>query len=165
STTLKDYTFIKPLNKIKSIMIDYCIASDDFTLLNIPALKELGLSSIKSIENIDAIKDFKTIEKLYLSGAKIKLLPDMSKLIKLETLYLNNLKAWENTEILKTIPNLKHLELREINTKLEAERFYFLTEIETLNEIEFKFIDFNKKRIDLLNKWFIKNGKENIIIK
>jgi hypothetical protein len=60
---------------------------------------------------------------------------------------------------------LERLRLREINTKLEAEKFYFLTKIKTLKEIDFRFIDYNKKRINKLNKWFKENKKEDIIKK
>jgi hypothetical protein len=35
--------------------------------------------------------------------------------------------------------------------------------METLKEIDFEFIDYNKTRIEKLNKWFMENGKGNIV--
>ena len=165
STTIENYNFIKPLTKLSRIGIDSCISINDFTLLNKPMLKEIHIGSIKNMENIDSIKELKYVEKLRLEASRIKLLPEMSKLVNLKELDLRILKIWENPYIIKTMPKLEKLVLREINTKLQAEEFYFLTEIETLNEIDFRFIDFNKNRIEKLNKWFKENGKENILKK
>jgi hypothetical protein len=163
STTVKDYNFIKPLNKIENIMIDSCTSDNNFTLLNKPSLKELSICSIKNLEDIDTIRNFRSISKFHLAASRIKLLPKMDNLKELKELRLDLLKLWENPEVLKAIPKLERLELNDINTKLEAEQFYFLTEMQTVKEIDFRFIDFNKKRIDLLNKWFVKNGKESIL--
>lgn len=165
STNMDNYNFIRPLNKIKAIFIDHCTASNNFTLLNKPTLEELSITSISKLEDIETIKDFTTIKKLKLLAPKIKKLPEMNKLINLRELNLELMKVWENPEIIKIIPALEKIKLDEINTKLEAERFYFLVEMETLKEIDFRFIDFNKKRKDKIRKWFIKNCKENIIIK
>lgn len=164
-TTIVNYEFMQFLNRIKKIWIDSCQAPDDFVLLNKPSLEELSILSIKNLGNIDAIKYFSTLKKLKLSASKIKKLPDLSKLVNLHELELKTMKSWENPEIIKTIPFLKKLRLEEINTKINAEQFYFLTEIKTLTEVNFKFIDFNKKRIDKLTEWFIENNKENIIKK
>ena len=165
STTITNYNFMQSLNEIKVMYIDYCSASNDFSLLNKPTLKELSITSINNLENIDTLKYFSGLQKLRLSSSKLKRLPNMSKLVNLRELELVGLKIWENPEIIKTIPLLEKLELAEINTKLDAEQFYFLAAIKTLKEIDFRFIDFNKKRIDRLNKWFAEKGKENIVIK
>lgn len=165
STTINNYKFMQPLDKIKIIFIDYCTASNDFTLLNKQTLEELSITTINKLENVNAIKYFSALKKLRLSASKIVKLPKMNKLENLRELKLELMKAWENPEIIKTLPSLEKLKLEEINTKLNAERFYFLTEMKTLKEIDFRFMDFNKNRIDKLNKWFIENGKENILLK
>jgi hypothetical protein len=164
STTINNYKFMQLLDGIKIIYIDHCIASNDFTLLNKQTLEELSITAINKLENIDTIKHFSTLKKLTLSASKIKKLPEMNKLANLRELRLELMKAWENPEIIKTIPSLEKLKLEEINTKLNAEQFYFLTEIKTLKEIDIRFIDFNKKRMDKLHKWFKENGKENMLI-
>jgi len=165
STTINNYNFMQALNKIKIVFIDYCGASNDFGLLNKPTLEELSLTSIKNLENIETVKDFAGLKNLKLSASKIKRLPEMNKMVNLRELELHSMKIWENPEILKTIPSLEKIELEEINTKLNAEQFYFLAEMKTLKEIDFRFIDFNKKRIDKLNKHFIEKGKGNLIMK
>jgi hypothetical protein len=165
STTIKNYNFIEPLNKLAKITIDHCISTNDFSLLNKPTLEEIKILSIKNMENIDSIKDFSFVRKLHLDASRIKLLPKMDKLVNLKELELRNFKIWENPDVLKNIPRLKKIRLEEINTKIKAERFFFLTEMETLEEVDFEFIDFNKTRIGKLNKWFIENGKENAIKK
>ncbi|MDR0525774.1 MAG: hypothetical protein LBG90_07885, partial [Spirochaetaceae bacterium] len=140
STRIEDFTFLEPLNKIEIIGIQGCYCINDFSLINKESLKELHLASVHTLENIDTIQSFQSINKLCLDASKVKMLPDMSKLVTLKELDLR-LKTWENPEILKTLPNLERLRLREINTKLEAEKFYFLTKIKTLKEIDFRFID------------------------
>lgn len=165
STTTDNYDFARPLNKIKILCIDHCTASSDFTLLNKQTLEELSITQINKLDDIDTIKDFASLKRLALSASGIRILPAMDKLVNLRELRLELMKIWENPHIITTIPSLEKLELEEINTKLDAETFYFLTEIKTLKEIDFRFMDFNKKRIDKLNTWFIENGKENILVK
>jgi len=163
STTLDNYGFMQPLDKIKNVMIDSCIASNDFAPLNKPTLEELSILQINKLENIDGIKDFVSLKKLRISLSKLKTLPEMNKLENLRELKLN-LKSWENPEVLKTIPALEKLYMEEINPKLDAEKFYFLTEMQTLKKIDFRFIDFNKKRIEKLNKMFAEKGMEDKVV-
>jgi hypothetical protein len=163
STTIKNYDFIEPLNKLTKITIDHCISINDFSLLNKPKLEEIKILSINGMENIDSIKNFKFTRKLQLDASRVKLLPKMGELNNLKELELRNFKIWENPDVLKTIPKLEKIKLEEINTKLKAEQFYFLTRMETLKEIDFEFIDYNKTRIEKLNKWFKENGKGNIV--
>jgi hypothetical protein len=164
-TTINNYSFMQFMDKIKKIYIDDCQAPNDFSLLNKPTLEVLGISSIRNLENVDSIKDFTALKKFNLMASELKRLPEMDKLVNLHELNLSLMKIWENPEVIKTIPSLEKLKLEEINTKLDVEHFYFLTEIKTLKEVDYRFIDFNKKRINKLNKWFIKNNKENIIKK
>ncbi len=63
------------------------------------------------------------------------------------------------------MPKLEELDLNEINTKLKAEQFYFLTEIDTLKTLDFRFIDYNKSRIEKLNKIFKEKNKDHILKK
>jgi hypothetical protein len=164
STSIKNYNFIKPLSKLKKICIDNCISTNDFSLLNKPTLEDISIVSIKYLESMDSIKKFKHVKKLRLNASKLKILPEMNKLTNLRELELKHMKLWQNPEILKTIPKLEKLKLCEINTRLKAEQFYFLSEIKTLKELDFRLIDFNKSRIGKLNMWFTGNKKEDVII-
>ncbi|RZJ40226.1 MAG: hypothetical protein EOO19_15895 [Chryseobacterium sp.] len=75
------------------------------------------------------------------------------------------MKVWKNPEILQTLPILEDLTLNEINTKLKPEQFYFLTEIKTLKKLDFRFMDYNKNRIEKLTKIFKEKNKDNILAK
>ena len=165
STTINNYDFMRTLDKIKVINIDSCNASNDLGLMNKLTLEELSLTQISKLENICTLKNFGTLKKLKLSASKLKKLPEMSGLLDLQELELNLMKSLENPEMISTLPSLKKLKLGEINVKLNAEQFYFLTEMKSLREIDFRFMDFNKKRIEKLNKWFQENGKENMVKK
>ena len=163
STTIDSFDFFEDLNKIEEITIDTCIAPNDFTPLNKKNLQDLTINSVKMLEKIDGLADFTNLKSLKLDASQIKRLPKMDMLFNLKKLELGYMKKWENPEILKTLPALEELELQEINTKLKAEQFYFLTEMNTLKTVDFRFIDFNKGRIEKLNNYFKINGKQNIL--
>jgi hypothetical protein len=55
--------------------------------------------------------------------------------------------------------------LKEINTKLNSEQFYFLTEMKTLKTLDLRFMDYNKKRIENLIKIFKEKNKDGILKK
>lgn len=143
--------------------IDSCTSSNDFAPLNKLSLEELNITSIKMLENIESLANFINLISLRLDASKVKALPIMHNLLKLKKLELCYMKVLENPEIIKTAPALEELELREINTKLKAENFYFLTEMKTLKTVDFRFMDFNKGRIEKLNNHFHFKGKENIL--
>lgn len=163
STTMDSFEFLSPLSNIKTLLIDYCIASNNFSPFNKPALKNLSITSVTKLENVDALAAFENLINLRIAGAHIKTLPPLHKLSKLEKLSLSNMKVWENPEVIQTIPALQMLALEEINTKLKAEQFYFLSEMSTLKALDFRFIDVNKSRIDKLNKAFKEKGMESVL--
>ena len=59
----------------------------------------------------------------------------------------------------------KHMLLSYLNNTTKPEQFYFLTEMETLKTLDFRFIDYNKGRIEKLNKIFKEKNKDNILKK
>ncbi|MDR1348149.1 MAG: hypothetical protein LBJ63_06965 [Prevotellaceae bacterium] len=164
STTINDYGFIKPLKHLKSICIDNCLSTNDFSLLNKPSLEDISIISIQRLKNTDSIKELKHVKKIRLHAIKLKVLPAMDSLTNLRELELSHMKSWENPEIIKTIPKLEKLKLCNITTELKAERFYFLSEIKTLKELDIRFIDRNKTRINKLTGWLTENGKQHIIV-
>lgn len=161
-TTINSFQFVHKMNKLKKIIIDSCISTFDFSPLKYVNLEYLGIHSIKRLDNVDSIVDITTLGELHLDASNLKTLPSFSNLNNLKTVSLKNMRIWENPSILKTITNLESLELEEINTKLKAEDFFFLEEIESLKILDFRFIDFNKKRIEKLYTHF---KGSNIIIK
>ncbi len=165
STTINSFSFFKPLNKIQKLIIDSCISTNDFSTFNKPTLSELDITSIKMLENVDTLADFENLKSLRLDASRVETLPNLTKLTNLKKLQLGYMKIWDNPEILQTLPVLEELELNEINTKLKPEQFYFLTEMETLKTLDFRFMDFNKNRIEKLNKIFKENGKDYIVKK
>ncbi len=109
------------------------------------------------------IENFKNLISLNIDASQLKKLPQLDNLKKLKKLKLGNMKKWENPEVLQTLPVLEELELQEINTKLKAEQFFFLAEMTTLKTLDFRFMDFNKNRIEKLINYFKLTGKEDIL--
>jgi hypothetical protein len=165
STTINSFSFFKPLNKIEKLNIDNCIATNDFSPFNKPTLTNLSITSIKMLENVDTLADFENLNSLSLDASRVETLPNLNKLRKLKKLELGYMKVWKNPEILQTLPILEELELKEINTKLKPEEFYFLAEMDTLTTLDFRFMDYNKSRIEKLNKMFKEKNKDNILKK
>ena len=165
STTINSFDFFKPLNKIEKLYIDSCIATNDFSPFNKSTLTDLSITSIKMLENVDTLANFENLNYLRLDASRVEMLPNLSKLRNLKKLELGYMKAWKNPEILKTLPMLEELELKEINTKLKPEQFYFLTEMNTLEKLDFRFMDFNKKRIEKLTQIFKEQKKDSILKK
>lgn len=164
-TTIKSYEFARKLLKLKTVIIDRCISTHDFSPLNQPSIEYLGIHSLKMLDNIDSIAAFSHLKEFHLDAARIKTLPSLEKLQNLRKLKLGLMKVWENPDILKTIPNLEELEMSEVNTKLKADDFYFLKDMKSLKILDYRFIDFNKTRIEKLNRFFKENNMEKIIIK
>ncbi|MEN5378751.1 hypothetical protein [Sphingobacterium kitahiroshimense] len=163
STTINSFSFFKTLNNIRHLSIDNCITSSDFNHINRETLINLSITSIKMLENVDFLADFQNLQSLRLGATRVKTLPSLAKLTKLKKLEFDCMKVWENPEILQTLPMLEELLLKEINTKLKAEQFYFLTAMDTLTSLDYRFMDFNKSRIEKLNNWFKEKSKEYIL--
>ena len=165
SATINSFSFFKPLNKIEELNIDSCIATDDLSPFNKPTLNRLSVTSIKMLENVDTLAEFENLNSLRLDASRVETLPNLNKLKNLKTLELGYMKVWNNPEALQALPMLQELELKEINPKLKAEQFYFLTEMNTLTALDFRFMDFNRSRIEKLTKIFEEKGKGNILKK
>lgn len=165
SATMNSFSFLESLNKIEKLSIDHCRTSNDFSWFNKPSLTDLSITSIKMLENVDSLAGFENLESLKLDASKVKTLPNLIGLKNLKKLELATMKVWGNPEVLMSLPKLEELELNEINSKLKAEQFYFLTEIDTLKTLDFRFMDYNKARIEKLNKIFNERNKDHILKK
>lgn len=165
STTINSFSFFKTLNNVMHLSIDNCMTSSDFNQINKETLINLSITSIKMLENVDFLADFQNLQSLRLGASRVKTLPSLAKLTKLKKLEFDCMKVWGNPEILQTLPMLEELLLKEINTKLKAEQFYFLTAMDTLTSLDYRFMDFNKSRIEKLNNRFKEKGKDYILKK
>jgi hypothetical protein len=165
STTIRSFDFCRPLNNLKKLQIDACRASNDFLAFNKPTLRELSITSIHRLENVDALSAFERLGRLKLYASRVEFLPDMKRLRKLANLDLGYMKSWKNPEALKSLPALKELRLTWINTKIKAEQFFFLMDSQTLKSVDFQFMDTNKTRIASLNKAFEARGKAGLLAK
>jgi Leucine-rich repeat (LRR) protein len=159
---IASFSFVKSLPRLSMLEIDSCTVTGDFKDLNSPTLKNLGLYQIKNLENVDFLADFTQIEHLHLHASKLTKLPDLSQLKNLTKLSLDYLNAWQNPEVIAKLSHLQALQLEEINPKLLAEQFYFLSEMPSLEMLDYRFIDFGKKRIEALNKHFSAAGKTHL---
>jgi hypothetical protein len=165
STTIQSFNFLKPLHQVQKLYVDDCMASNDFDFFNQPALTQLSITAIKMLENVNALANFEQLHSLTLAAPKVATLPNLSQLKNLKKLELKSMKMWNNPEVLQTLPSLEALELMEINTQLKAEQFYSLSEINTLTTLDYRFMDFNKSRIEKIHTFFKDKGKEHIVIK
>lgn len=159
---IDSFAFVKSLTNLTTIEIDSCAVKADFSDLNVATLKTLGLTQIKNLESVDFLAAFEQLEHLRLRVSKLKTLPKLNLLKNLTKLNLNYLKVWQNPEILQDLGNLQLLKLEEINPKLSAAQFYFLSDMPALKTVDYRFIDFSKKRIDALNKHFAAAGKASL---
>lgn len=164
NTTIDSFEFMRPLEKVQSLAVDQCAAPFDFEPFNKPSLKELRLSSIFNLSHVDDLADFVHLQSLKIHAGKLELLPDLGKLKQLRSLELTGMKVWRNPEALQALSVLEDLRLTEINTKLKPEQFYFLFEMPALQKLDYRFMDFNKKRIEKLNEESKKRGKEQLVV-
>jgi len=125
STRVHAFDFCKPLNHLKSANIQYCKASNDFTPLNQPSLRELMIESIYNLKDVSSLAKFRNLKSLRLTAAKVVELPELSGLESLRNLHLSGMKLWKNPQVLHGLPALKTLTRNDINHKLPAESFFF----------------------------------------
>jgi hypothetical protein len=149
---------------IEYLLIDNCNVNCDLDVLNVRTLKMLELSSIAKLEDVSFLSRFENLEFLSLSLSRVEKLCDFSAMDNLKQLELQNMKSLIEIDVLKTASNLENLELKEINTKIKAEAFDFLLDMPKLKQLDFQFIDFNKKRIEIMQKKWIDSGKQDILI-
>lgn len=163
--TLNDLGFIEKLPMLAALMIDSSRVNCSFKPLERTRIIDLMICSITNLSDVSFLSKMINLEKLRVDASKIEYLPDLKNLIKLENIELVYMKVLKNPEVLLSVRNLKILTLREINTKLSAEQFDFLTNMDSLEKVDFRFIDYNKRRISKLNDIFTKKGKNGLLVK
>jgi hypothetical protein len=163
STTITSFDFLRPLTRLTWLNIDSCAAPADLKPFNHPSLTDLSISAVHNMQQVDDLAAFESLQKLHLHAVKLEMLPHLRKLTRLHTLKLAYMKSLRNPEALQALPELASLELTEINTKLKAEQFYFLFDMPSLKKLDYRFMDFNKKRIETLNNECKKRGREDLL--
>jgi hypothetical protein len=126
----------------------------------------LFLSKLKNIKKI-------TIFGIY--NKTMEHLKDMVQLTHFKTMHnkmldisflanwfdLKELLLWGKIKNIEIIKKCIHLEKIDLHIPLIAEQLYFLTELKNIKQLD---IESRKKdEVEKLKKWFIENGKNNII--
>lgn len=152
------------LPDLSALTLDGCTAPENLAVLNRRGLKALFLSSLRKLGTLDDLADFSGLEVLKIHGAPhLQKLPSLANMAALKHLELKRLKIWDNPEVLQSLPSLETLVLEEINTHLQAERFSFLPTRPCLSRIDFRTIDWGKRRRAQLEAIFLAAGKTHLI--
>lgn len=163
STTIHEVDFVLRLTQLECLFIHDCTLKGSLAALANSTIKMLSLANIRNLTNLDDIASMHNLSYLRLSLSKVEALCDFSKMHNLRQLELDNMKALKHIDSLWSAQLLEMLELRQISTSIKAKDLEALVEMEYLQQLDFRFIDFNKGRIAALYNWFNQAGKEHIL--
>ncbi|MEF2246347.1 hypothetical protein [Paenibacillus sp. IITD108] len=155
--------FVSELPLIKYLSIDSCTLNSSLDALANSNISMLKLSSVRNLTNIDALGALHNLAYLHLTLPKVERLCDFSNMKQLRQLELHFMKSLREIENLWTADRLEVLELREINNGIKAEDLSRITEMDSLRQVDFRFIDFNKSRIAAMSKRMYETGKEQLL--
>ncbi|MGI2294466.1 hypothetical protein [Paenibacillus sp. GXUN7292] len=155
--------FVSELPLIKYLSIDSCTLNGSLDVLAHSNIRMLKLSAVHNLTNIDALGTLHNLAYLHLTLPKVERLCDFSNMKQLRQLELHFMKSLREIENLWTADRLEVLELREINNGIKAEALSRITEMDSLRQVDFRFIDFNKGRIAALSKCMHEAGKEQLL--
>ncbi|QTH40181.1 hypothetical protein J4772_21470 [Cohnella sp. LGH] len=155
--------FIAELPQIKYLLIDSCELNGPLDVLAESNLSMLVLSAVRNLTDIQAVGQMRNLSFLQLSLPKVERLCDFSKMDNLRQLELNYMKSLRDIANLWTAKQLEVLELKEINTAIKAEAFAPLRDMESLRQVDFRFIDFNKGRIAAISELMEQAGKGHLL--
>ena len=113
-------------------------------------LTELSLSFLQKVNNLDLIREVKSLKKLTINTVKVSHLPNFTKLDSLKGIYLENIGKVNNLDIIASASNLE--EFVFYNAKeYEASDFLFLNDMKVLQKV---IIDLNsEKKMNELNSF------------
>lgn len=161
---IADLGFVASLPSIQYLLIDSCTLEGSLAPLGDSTLSMLSLSAIRNLTSLDELASLRNLEFLHIAQPKVQRLFDFSKLEKLRQLELVYLKGLKEIDLLWTTRRLECLELKEINPGIKAEAFRGIAEMEHLRQIDFRFIDFNKGRINALGKMMAEAGRAGLLM-
>ncbi|MCM3170898.1 hypothetical protein [Paenibacillus sp. MER 99-2] len=155
--------FVVDLPFLAYLSIDSCTFNDSLDVLSTSNISMLRLSAVRNLSNIDTLETLKNLVYLRLSLPKVERLCDFSRLSNLRQLELDYMKSLQDIDHLWNANQLEVLELKEINPKLKAESFDRMAEMDRLRQVDFRYMDVNKRRIDALRKHMVEAGKAELL--
>ncbi|MGX4585667.1 hypothetical protein [Paenibacillus chitinolyticus] len=154
---------VADLPLIKYLSIDSCELKGSLDVIADSNVSMLVLSSVRNLTDIQAIGKMCNLEFLSLSLSKVERLCDFSKLDNLRQLELSYMKSLRDIGNLWTAKRLEVLKLNEINTAIKVEAFAPLGDMESLRQVDFRFIDFNKGRIAAMSEQLERAGRGHLL--
>ncbi|MCG7409560.1 hypothetical protein MH117_19310 [Paenibacillus sp. ACRRX] len=161
--TIDQLDVVADLPLLKYLSIDSCELKGSLDIIADSNVSMLILSSVRNLTDIQAVGQMHNLNFLRLSLSKVERLCDFSKMDKLRQLELNCMKSLQDIENLWSARRLEVLELQEINTAIKAEAFAPLGDMESLQQVDFRFIDFNKGRIAAMSEQMERAGKGQLL--
>ncbi|MHA7962594.1 leucine-rich repeat domain-containing protein [Paenibacillus sp. CAU 1782] len=162
---IAELDFVASLPSIQYLFIDSCTLEEgSLAALEGSPLSILTLSSVRNLTSLDELSLLTNLQFLHIAQPKAQRLFDFSKLERLRQLELGYMKGLKEIDLLWTASHLEYVELKEINPGIKAEAFQRLTEMVTLRQVDFRFMDFNKGRIAALQKMMIEAGRGDVLI-
>ncbi len=163
SVPIYDLSFISQLPRLKYLSIHDCTLEGSLDALIASTVRILRLAAIRHLTELDILASIPHLACLYLALPKVEQLFDFSRLEHLKQLELDNMKGLRNIEHLWTARHLELLTLREISSAVKAKDLEPLVGLDSLRQLDFQYIDFNKGRIAALREWITQAGKEAIL--
>ncbi|WP_020618295.1 hypothetical protein [Paenibacillus daejeonensis] len=164
NTAVNSLDFLVDLPFITYLAIDSVPLNGPLEVLAASNLTMLRLSSVRNLTSIDAISHLHNLTSLQLSLPKVEQLCDLSRLTRLAQLELDYMKSLRNVNGLWSASGLEVLLLKEISKSVTAEELARLASMDSLRQVDFRFMDTGKQRIAALRKHMHEAGKEHIII-
>lgn len=162
-STINELGFVSRLPLLQCLYIHDCSLESPLSALADSNIKILSLASIRNLLSLDALASLRHLHFLHLSLPKVEYLCDFSNMKQLEQLELARMKSLKSIDLLRTAQRLESLELREISPAIKAHDFKPVLHLQHLRELDFRFIDFNKKRIAAMRELVIQAGLEQIL--
>lgn len=160
---INELGFVSRLPRLQCLYIHDCSLESPLSALADSNIKILSLASIRNLLSLDALASLRQLHFLHLSLPKVEYLCDFSNMKQLKQLELARMKSLKNIDLLRTAQRLESLELREISPAIKARDFEPILHLQHLRELDFRFIDFNKKRMAAMRELVIQAGLEPIL--
>lgn len=163
--TVRSLAVLGKLPRLRRLQLDTTtIACSPAPIGTVRGLVELSITNTRELRDVTFLSGLSRLTSLRLDQPHVRRLPALAALRRLHEVQLCGMKAWENPEILATLPSVRALALSEINPKLAAERFFFLAEMKSLRSLDIRFIDLGKRRPSVLTAHLVQAGKRGLLV-
>ena len=164
SATLRSLGFVEHLPRLQKLVITGATVECDLApLCNVPKLTELSVSSNRNLRDAAFLERMTRLQSLRFDQPLVKELPSLARLTQLRDVHFQGMKAWSNPEALESLPRVRSIVLREINPKLDAERFFFLAHLKGLRHLDVRWIDYGKRRREKLDAYLREHVKPSVL--